>query len=151
MAKIAAVLLLSFGLSALAFGQGGKGGSNQGGKSGGSSPSAPSNGSSPSNSGGPPAAGAPAGGGGGFSIEAEILAYKALQSDSEAIACDVAGFLVDSATKISPNGPNARTKDKSKGATPQTASCAGSSVSGSTAKGVVLLSASGTTLANFQA
>jgi len=143
MAKIAAVFLISLGLSALAFGQGGK--------SGNSSPSTPSNGSSPSNSGGP--AGAPGGGGGSFSIEAEILAYKALESDSEAIACDVAGFLITPARKISPNGPNEKPQGKSKGATftPLTASCAGTSVDGSTSKGVVLLSASGTTLANFQA
>jgi hypothetical protein len=31
---------------------------------------------------------------GGFSIEAEMLAYKSLESNSEAIACDVAAYLI---------------------------------------------------------
>jgi hypothetical protein len=57
--------------------------------------------------GGGPSANQGAGSGGGFSIEAEILAYKALQSDSEAIACDIAGFLVIPQTgALSPNGPS---------------------------------------------
>lgn len=40
----------------------------------------------------------------GFSIESEMLTYRALQSNSEAIACDIAAFV---------NGTNANFKDHS--------------------------------------
>lgn len=48
-------------------------------------------------SGGKEGSGKKAGGseGGGFSIESEMLTYKALESDSEAVACDVAEFLIE--------------------------------------------------------
>ncbi|MGO9591026.1 MAG: hypothetical protein ACLP3K_13395 [Candidatus Acidiferrales bacterium] len=66
------------------------------------------------------------------------MAYKSLQSDSEAIACDVAGFLVTpETTGLSPNAPGTATS-----------ACTGST--GTSRTGVIILSSSGTTLANYQ-
>jgi len=68
------------------------GGSSSGSSSQGSGGSGDqSGGGGGKNSGG---GGGASGGGGGFSIESEMLAYKALESDSEAIACDVAVYLI---------------------------------------------------------
>lgn len=112
MLKMAAILLLAFGISASAVAQSNKGGNTSQTSPSGSSPS-PSGPSGPSS----PSGNAPGGGGQGssFSIEAEILGYKSLESDSEVIACDVAGFLMMPQVKgISPNG-----------STPAATNCAG--------------------------
>src|ERR1700729_4234027 len=44
------------------------------------------------------AAAKPAGGASGFSIETEMLTYRALESNGEAIACDVAAYLYNTKT-----------------------------------------------------
>ena len=44
------------------------------------------------------AAAKPSGGAGGFSIETEMLTYRALESNGEAIACDVAAYLYGAKT-----------------------------------------------------
>ena len=40
----------------------------------------------------------------GFSIESEMLTYRALESNSEAIACDVAAFLYKTSANFSDTG-----------------------------------------------
>jgi hypothetical protein len=73
-----------------------------------------------------------------YSVEGDILGYKALQSDGEAIACDVAGALaVAPNTPISPNGAGT-----------QTAACK-PSVSLSDTQ-ILVLSSTDQTLANYQ-
>lgn len=52
-------------------------------------------------------------GGAGFAIEAEIVAYKSLESDGEAIACDVAGFVFE-ATSFSTSAQNELSGSKPK-------------------------------------
>jgi hypothetical protein len=126
MLKMAAILLLSLGISASALAQGGKGGNTSQNSPSGNNPSPSSPGGPSSSPGNPPGGGG--GQGGGFSIEAEILAYKSLESDSEVIACDVSGFLMTPQVKgISPNGPNGGTQGKSKeiSLTPVAANCSG--------------------------
>ena len=89
------------------------------------------------------------GSGSGSSIEAELLAYKALQSDSEAVACDIARFLHQPETeRFVVNGPNAKGNAKNAPSTSYEKTCARSGAS--TPKGVILLSSAGTTLSNFQ-
>jgi hypothetical protein len=108
------------------------------------------------------------GGGGGFSIEAEILAYKALQSDSEAIACDIAGFVaqVDGTAIDTPLGQNPHDKDAGRVTNPRLIGKkywgdlpGGGKVCVQTERlprptpatpGVVLVSSASTTLVNFQ-
>jgi len=124
MLKMAALFLLSLGMSASVVAQSGKGGNTQNSPSGNSpSPSGPGGPSSPS--GNQPGGGG--GQGGSFSIEAEILAYKSLESDSEVIGCDIAGFLLTPQWKVSPNGPNAGAQGKSKeiNFTPLASNCTG--------------------------
>jgi hypothetical protein len=79
-----------------------------------------------------------------------MLTYKSLQSNSEAIACDVAEFLFSPNTLApTPNGPNPLL-DKNKGTyQPVTTGCA--SLPPGRQTGVIVLSSSGKTLANFQA
>jgi hypothetical protein len=85
-----------------------------------------------------------------FAIETEIIAYKSLESDSEAIACDIAGFLFSPESRaLVPNGPNPLSKDKAKPPQPVARAC-DSAPSGSPT-GVVILSSAGATLTNFQA
>jgi hypothetical protein len=75
-----------------------------------------------------------AGGGLGFSIESEMMTYKSVQANSEAIACDIARYLYgNGAGSSSPNG-----------------SCDVQSRADASF-GVVLVSPSGTTLSDFQA
>jgi hypothetical protein len=70
-----------------------------------SAPAAPASPASTPSGGAPPAGPSSSG---TFSIEAEIFGHKSLQSDSEAIACDVAGFLYpDDAIIAQPYGKNA--------------------------------------------
>ena len=89
------------------------------------------------------------GSGSGSSIEAELLAYKALQSDSEAVACDIARFLHQPETDtFGVNGPNAKGRGKNAPPTPYATPCAKSG--SSKPRGVIVLSSAGTTLANFQ-
>src|SRR5580698_7949126 len=73
------------------------------GKGQGGAPS--SQNSSPQNNSGGPSSnpGQSTGSGGGFSMEAEVLAYQSLQSDSEAIACDIAAYLLRNYLPASPN------------------------------------------------
>jgi hypothetical protein len=132
--------------------QSGKGSGGGGGASQTGSPQSSQN----SNSGGGGQGGNQGGSsGGGFSIEAEILAYKALQSDSEAVACDIARFLHQPGTDIfKPNGTSIKGSGKKAQITPFDKTCAktgpGSSSPTSVPKGVIILSSAGTTLANFQ-
>lgn len=91
-----------------------------------------------------PTASAP--GASGFAIEAEMQAYKALQSNSEAIACDVAGFLQPApASSLRPNGPNLVIDHTYR---PVAGACATPLSAPPT--GVVVLSASGNTLPSLQ-
>lgn len=87
-----------------------------------------------------PGAAGPAAGGaaGGFSIEAEILAYKALESDSEAIACEVAGLLSTS--------EGTQFKDPATFKPP----CNLSRRYGDHGPGVLIVSSATTVLANYQ-
>jgi hypothetical protein len=85
-----------------------------------------------------------------FAIETEMLAYKALQSDSEAIACDIAGFLSSSAgERLTPNGPSFVGKKGDASVQAMRTACA--NTPSGTPTGVIILSSSGNTLANFQA
>jgi hypothetical protein len=121
------LMVLGFVLLApTCFSQGSKGGGSSS-QSGGQQSSSQSAGS---NSPGGGQSGNQGGGtGGGFSIEAEILAYKSLQSDSEAIACDIAGFLFEpETTGFSPNGASPPTF---------TSACASSSSPGRIGGGTV--------------
>jgi len=95
------------------------------------------------------------GSGGGFSIEAEILAYKALQSDSEAVACDIAGFLDQpEGGEMKPNGSGFKSPGKKEEVNTFDKACvnkAGDKAAALTKpQGVIILSSAGTTLANFQ-
>jgi hypothetical protein len=112
--------------------------------------------------------GDPSGGKADFSIEAEMLAYKALQSDSEAIACDIASYLSPANNQIgglpNPENPNKRASDDSdhyrrigdrKWTTFESAKDACENVARGSAPasgtpGVVIVSSADTTLANFQ-
>jgi hypothetical protein len=49
-----------------------------------------------------------------FSIEGDILGYKALQSDAEAIACDAAGVLPGVKAAVIANKPNKTTQSGNK-------------------------------------
>jgi hypothetical protein len=83
------ITFLAVAAPALSIGQGNNNSSNGNSPSGSSSASlssSPSTPSAPSPPTGPSSSGT-------FSIEAEIFGYKSLQSDSEAIACDLAAFL----------------------------------------------------------
>jgi hypothetical protein len=85
-----------------------------------------------------------------FAIETEIVAYKSLQSDSEAIACDIAGFLFSPQSHaLAPNGPNASSKGGANPPQPVAGAC-GTAPPGSPT-GVVIFSSGGSTLTNFQA
>jgi hypothetical protein len=87
---------------------------------------------------------------GPFAIETEIIAYKSLESDSEAIACDTAGFLFSPESRaLVPNGPNPVSKDRAKPPQPVAGAC--SSAPSGSPTGVVILSSAGATLTNFQA
>jgi hypothetical protein len=92
---------------------------------------APSAGSQPATP--PPSAG-------GFSIEADLFAYQSLQSDSEAIACDVAGYFAATPTDI---GLPSKVPIVSPAKV-----CAGPPAAW--VHGVVLVSSTGSTLANYQ-
>jgi hypothetical protein len=83
-----------------------------------------------------------------YSVEGDILAYKALQSDSEAIACDVAGALPGGAT-TTPEGSNPVSgSGKSKMTDPLTVPC---TVAPSvTAAHVLIISSTDQTLSNYQ-
>src|SRR5580700_8224668 len=137
-------------------GSGSSGGSGGSGKPSGTA--TPSGGGSSGGGGGARAAGPAAasggssGGGGSvpFAIETEMLAYKALQSDSEAIACDIAGFLSSSAgERLTPNGPSFVGKKGDASVQAMRTACA--NTPSGTPTGVIILSSSGNTLANFQA
>jgi hypothetical protein len=180
------ILVLLLMISADAFGQSGKTGSST--QSNSTSPGPSSNAPGP----GPSANNSPSGGGQGtLAIEAEILAYKGLQSDGEAIACDLAGFLMSpQSAGLTPNGPVEQrvaspcasgspgqrvTRGQLNGGSVSSAKLTGGKLEGNTAsganltdavvtgatltnvmvsgpsiQGVVVLSSSGTTLANFQ-
>jgi hypothetical protein len=133
----------------------GSGGSGVSGKPAGTATS-PSGGSAGGTGGGgkgaAPSASAAGGGGGSapFAIETEMLAYKSLQSDSEAIACDIAGFLYSSpAERLTPNGPSLTGGKGEAGAEAVKTAC--SNAPSGSPTGVIILSSSGNTLANFQA
>jgi hypothetical protein len=84
-----------------------------------------------------------------FAIETEMLAYKSLESDSEAIACDIAGFLfTPEGSREEPNGPTSGKNGKGE-KPPMSRPCA--TVPGGTPTGIIILSSTGNTLANFQA
>ena len=93
---------------------------------------------------------------GSFSIEAEIIAYKSLQSDSEAIACDVAAFLgvqANSApgagTAFEPFGQVGHPEANSKWGKLEDI-CASIKKNPPVAGKVLITSSADTTLANFQ-
>jgi hypothetical protein len=100
----------------------------------GQTPPAPGGGSPQGTAAAPPAGG----GAGGFSIEAEILAYKALESDSEAIACEVAWLLIAS------EGARLNNNDALK------PPCRFSRPDGERGPGVLIVSSATTVLANYQ-
>jgi hypothetical protein len=144
---------------------GGTGGGQSGGGTGGGTGSG--NGAGGGNSGSQTNGGGGSSGAGGFSIEAEILAYKALQSDSEAIACDIAGFVsqtdgiaIDLPRPQNPNGKNPTSLTNPRkigkkywGEYLDTKVCeqtARLSRPSPLTPGVVLVSSTDTTLANFQ-
>lgn len=95
---------------------------------------------------------------GTFSIEAEMFAYKALQSDSEAIACDVASYLFKEQVTPTgaaglPDGPNEPSNSEPPDATGFTrlkGHCGFDPVP-DVGKGVVIVSSTGSTIANYQA
>jgi hypothetical protein len=91
------------------------------------------------------------GGGSSFSIEAEILAYKALASDSEAIACDIANYLHASSGLALPQPQNGMTGKKFD---PLSSGCQNlivPAVAGTPFPGVIILPSNDTTtLANMQ-
>jgi hypothetical protein len=91
-----------------------------------------------------------ANGSAGFSIEAELLAYKSLESNSEAIACDIAGYLFD--PKKGGRHPHGVNQDLGNGQyKPLVTACEQSPNSPSaTAKGVVIVSSTSNALANVQ-
>lgn len=101
------------------------------------------------------------GGGGGFSIEAELIGYKSLQSDSEAIACDVAGYLAvqGSSQVLTPlpqnlRGNQATTPQKKKSKwnvldSSKICENAGGEF-GKSKSGVIVTSSADATLGNFQ-
>ena len=122
---------------------GSSGSSNSNNSPGSSSPSGPASPSSSAN-------GPTGNGGSGFSIEAEILAYKSLQSDSEAIACDVAAYLIPQTSRLSPNGPNQPIKDNKGHFGPMNNACANPITGVNPSHGVVIVSSSSTVIANFQ-
>jgi hypothetical protein len=68
-------------------------------------------------------------------MEAEVFAYRALQSDAESIACDIGGYLAPDASKT-PTKPN------------NSGSCA--PVPDGAGKSLVIVSSTTTVLANFQ-
>ncbi|MGH9478071.1 MAG: hypothetical protein ACRD1A_02485 [Terriglobales bacterium] len=75
-----------------------------------------------------------------------MQAYKALQSNSEAIACDIASFLMRTPTApLQPNGPNAVVGGRYR---PLASAC--SSALAAAPTGVVVLDASGGTLQSLQ-
>jgi hypothetical protein len=83
-----------------------------------------------------------------YSVEGDILAYKALQSDSEAIACDVAGAL-PGGVAATPNSSNPVTvSGKNKTTTPLTAPC--TVAQQVTAAHVLVISSTDQTLSNYQ-
>jgi hypothetical protein len=149
---------------------GGSGGSGGSGKPAGTATSAgggSSGGAGGAKGGGPAVSGGSGGGGGSaaFAIETEMLAYKSLQSDSEAIACDIAGFLYSSpGERLTPNGPTFEGA-KGEGAKGeggkgeggkgqlevQAVKTACANAPSGSPTGVIILSSSGSTLGNFQA
>jgi hypothetical protein len=122
---------------------------------GGDSSSQPSNGGSKSDgsSGGGKSDSGGKADGGGFSIEAEIIAYKSLQSDSEAIACDIAVYLavVQGSTvpgsSFTPSGQQGHKVDFDW--QPLSEICKGISMPNKAGK-VLITSSADTTLANIQ-
>lgn len=96
---------------------------------------------------------------GTFSIEAEIFGYKSLQSDSEAIACDIAAFLYPDETVVTyAYGKNKLltppdwTDEDARRYEPIPNACQFKDNHGpsGTPKGVVLLSSTGNAIANYQ-
>src|ERR1700685_787612 len=92
------------------------------------------------------------GSGGGFSIEAEILAYKSLQSDSGAIACDVARVLVPTSPPLMPNDPNQLASDATKKGKEyhSNPSACGTAIDTSSVKaGIVVVPSTGTAVSGY--
>jgi hypothetical protein len=126
--RIAAVLIITL-MSAFTWAQGGGGGSPQSG--------GPPSGQGPSSSGA--SVPQPSVGSQTYSIEGDILGYKALQSDAEAIACDIAsslGWTPKQDAKVTPASP----ATKSPCAKPVTVSDAN----------ILIISSADQTLANYQ-
>jgi hypothetical protein len=139
----------------LSAGQGTGGSPSTGSTPSSSSSSTPSSSSSPSTS--TPTAAAPSSG--TFSIEAEIFGYKSLQSDSEAIACDIAAFLhPDEAVLARPYGQNKLltppdwTEEEERRYAPRPEACKfkDNKRPQTPAKGVIALSSTSTAIANYQ-
>lgn len=96
---------------------------------------------------------------GTFSIEAEIFGYKSLQSDSEAIACDIAGFVYpsDGITGF-PYGKNTLvtpkdwTDEEARRYEPRTTVCRfkDDQSPAKSGKGVVILPSTSSAIANYQ-
>jgi hypothetical protein len=81
---------------------------------------------------------------GTFSIEADIFAYKSLQSDSEAIACDIAGYFANPSSSAGlPRGPEFVFESG-------TTACERVSAPKVWNNGVVLVSSTGSTVTNYQ-
>lgn len=79
-----------------------------------------------------PATPAPAASAGTFSMEAEVFAYRALQSDAESIACNVGGYLTSTVAK--PTDPTGYCTPAPDG----------------TGKKLIIVSSTSTVLSNFQ-
>jgi hypothetical protein len=99
-------------------------------------PPAPSPGATPAAT--PPASG------GTFSIEADIFGYESLQADSEAIACDIGGYVSSTGAPVgAPRAPGFAF-------TSTVAACDKAESNRTFNKGVVLVGSAGSTMANFQ-